>query len=139
MVNTFVALIAISSMMYIFGSLYGQAYGISHLGINENDDSQIKRYYTIATLINNRTTNKEIVITLKSQAEKSNPFELKGINNDEKALNSFSTQGLNTHDVNSNSDYAKDTNYKECKSDCPEKSIPVRDEIPFELPSIPFP
>jgi hypothetical protein len=44
---------------------------------------------------------------------------------------------VNSKDVNSKDVNSKDDN--DCKSGCPEKSKPIRDKIPFELPSIPFP
>jgi hypothetical protein len=49
---------------------------------------------------------------------------------------------VNSKDVNSKEASSKDVNLKDdngCKADCPEKSKPTKDKIPFELPSIPFP
>jgi len=109
-----------------------------------------QQYYTIASLINNETTNKEIMIALKTQIEKSDPFELKGINNENKVLNTSSVEGTDSNNldvnelhsnVNSNSDDMNDApdDGDECKSDCPGNLNPARDDIPFELPNIPFP
>jgi hypothetical protein len=49
---------------------------------------------------------------------------------------------VNSNDVNSNDVNSNDVNSNDdggCKSDCADESKPIRDDIPFELPSIPFP
>jgi hypothetical protein len=106
-------------------------------GENGLDSNQVQRYYTIASLINNQTSNKEIMIELKSQLENSDPFKSRTSNNEGNTLNLSSTQGIITNDVNSND--VNSNHDDECKSDCADETKPIRDNIPFELPSIPFP
>ncbi|MGI0022445.1 MAG: hypothetical protein ACRD9Q_06245 [Nitrososphaeraceae archaeon] len=115
---------------------------------NNANNNHPQQYYAIASLINNQTTNKEIMIALKTQIEKSDPFELRGINNEKEVLNTSSVEGTDTNNlhvndldsiVNSNSDYMNDIPNDDCKSDCPGNLNPTRDDIPFELPNIPFP
>jgi uncharacterized membrane-anchored protein len=121
------------------------------------NSKQIERFYPIASLINNQTTNKEIMTELKSQIENSDPFKVRGADKDTNTLNLTSKEGTHSKDVNSKDVNSKDVNSKDvnskdvnskdvnskddngCKSDCPEKSKPTRDKIPFELPNIPFP
>ena len=136
-----IALIAISSIIFLVSAIHGNVYGsliTSDNGINTN---QVLRYYTTTNLIDNQSSNKEIMIVLKSQLEDSDPFKSRSSNNEGNALNLTSTEDagpfdrrsndVNSNDVNSNDD-------KECEFNCVE-STPMRDNIPFELPSIPFP
>ncbi|HJR85611.1 MAG TPA: hypothetical protein VJ772_09635 [Nitrososphaeraceae archaeon] len=141
MAGRIIALIAISSIIFLVSAIHGNVYGsliTSDNGVNTN---QVLRYYTTASLIDNQSSNKEIMIVLKSQLEDSDPFKSQSSNNEGNALNLTSTEDagpfdrrsndVNSIDVNSNDD-------KECEFNCVE-STPMRDNIPFELPSIPFP
>lgn len=136
MVGRIIALIAISSIISLVSTIHGHAYGSLITGENGPNSNQVQRYYTIASLINNQTSNKEIMIELKSQLENSDPFKSRTINNEGNTINLSSTQGVITNDVNSNDVNSDDD---ECKSDCADESKPIRDDIPFELPNIPFP
>ncbi|HSN95748.1 MAG TPA: hypothetical protein VLR10_01000 [Nitrososphaeraceae archaeon] len=137
MVGRIIALLAISSIISLVSIIHGHAYGSLITGENGLNSNQVQRYYTIASLINNQTSNKEIMIELKSQLENSDPFKSRTSNNEGNILNLSSTQGVITNDVNSNDVNSNDDD--ECKSDCVDESKPIRDDIPFELPSIPFP
>ena len=128
--------------------MHGHAYGSLIVKANNANNNQPQQYYTIASLINNQTTNKEILIALKTQIEKSDPFELRDINNEKEVLNTSSVGRTDSNNldvnyldsnVNSNTDDKNDTPDDECKSDCPGNLNPTRDDIPFELPNIPFP
>jgi hypothetical protein len=137
MVGRIIALIAISSIISLVSTIHGHAYGSLITGENGPNSNQVQRYYTIASLINNQTSNKEIMIELKSQLENSDPFKSRTSNNEGNTINLSSTQGIITNDVNSNDVNSNDDD--ECKSDCADESKPIRDDIPFELPNIPFP
>jgi hypothetical protein len=137
MVGRIIALLAISSIISLVSIIHGHAYGSLMTGENGLNSNQVQRYYTIASLINNQTSNKEIMIELKSQLENSDPFKSRTSNNEGNTLNLSSTQGIITNDVNSNDVNSNDDDG--CKSDCADESKPIRDDIPFELPSIPFP
>ena len=137
MVGRIIALIAISSILSLVLTIHGHAYGSLITGENGLDNNQVQRYYTMASLINNQTSNKEIMIELKSQLENPDPFEARTSNNEGNTLNLSSTQAIMTKDVNSNDVNSNDDS--KCKSDCSEELQPIRDDIPFELPSIPFP
>lgn len=137
MVRRIIALIAISSIISLVSTIHGHAYGSLMTGENGLDSNQVQRYYTMASLINNQTSNKEIMIELKSQLENSDPFKSRTSNNEGNTLNLSSTQGIITNDVNSND--VNSNHDDECKSDCADETKPIRDNIPFELPSIPFP
>jgi hypothetical protein len=148
MIGRIIALIIFSSILFAVTSMHGQVYGSLMVKSNEVNYNHPQQYYTTASLINNQTTNKEIMIALKTQIEKSDPFELKGINNEKEVLNISSIEGthstnLDVNDfqsrVNSNPDNIKDTAGDECKSNCPGDTNPTSDGIPFELPDIPFP
>ena len=148
MIGRIIALIVISSILFAVTSMHSQAYGSLIVKSNNANNNHPQQYYTIASLINNQTTNKEILIALKTQIEKSDPFELRGINNEKEVLNTSSvgrtdSNNLDVNDldsnVNSNTDDKNDTPDDECKSDCPGNLNPTRDDIPFELPNIPFP
>ena len=137
MVGRIIALIAISSIISLVSTIHGHAYGSLITGENGPNSNQVQRYYTIASLINNQTSNKEIMIELKSQLENSDPFKSRTSNNEGNTINLSSTQGVITNDVNLNDVNSNDND--ECKSDCADESKPIRDDIPFELPNIPFP
>ena len=151
MIGRIIALIVISSILFAVTAMHGHAYGSLIVKSNNANNNHPQQYYTIASLINNQTTNKEIMIALKTQIEKSDPFELRGINDEKEVLNTTSigrtdSNNLDVNDldsnVNSNSDDTNDTpedDGDECKSDCPGNLNPTRDDIPFELPNIPFP
>ena len=142
MVGRIIALIVISSIISLGSTIHGHSYGSLITGENGLDSNQVQRYYTIASLINNQTSNKEIMIELKSQLENSDPFKSQISNNEGNTLNLSSTQDVVSNDVNSNDVNSNDVNSNddgECKSDCSDKLKPIRDDIPFELPSIPFP
>lgn len=150
MIGRIIALIVISSILFAVTAMHGHAYGSLIVKSNNANNNHPQQYYTIASLINNQTTNKEIMIALKTQIEKSDPFELRGINDEKEVLNTTSigrtdSNNLDVNDVdsnvNSNTDDSIDTPYDgdECKSDCPGNLNPTRDDIPFELPNIPFP
>jgi hypothetical protein len=94
---------------------------------------------------------------LKSQIQHSDPFKVRGIDNDKNSTNLSSREGIYPNDVNSNDVNSNDVNSNDvnsndvnsndvkhnddndCNSNCPEKSEPAKYDIPFELPSIPFP
>jgi hypothetical protein len=149
MVVRIIALIAISSIISLLSTMHGPAYASLNIGENEINSNQIQRYYPIASLINNQSTNKEIMTELKSQIENSDPFKMRSIDDDRSINNLSWTDGIDSNDINSNhidvesdevdSNNVKATDDNKCKSDCPEISKPIRDDIPFELPSIPFP
>jgi hypothetical protein len=146
MVGRTIAPIAISSMIFLVYAIHGNAYGSLITADNELNVNQIQRYYTIASLINNQSSNKEIVNVLKSQLESSDPFKSRSSGNEGNALNLSSTEGapfdrlpndVKSNDENSNDENSNNNN-SECEFDCVE-STHMRDNIPFELPSIPFP
>ena len=148
MIGRIIALIVISSILFTVTSMHGNTYGSLIVKANNANNNQPQQYYTIASLVNNQTTNKEIMIALKTQLEKLDPFELKGINNENNVLNTSSVEGTDSNNldvnelhsnVNSNSDDMNHAPDDECKSDCPGNLNPTRDDIPFELPNIPFP
>jgi hypothetical protein len=141
MVGRTIALIGISSIIILVSAIHGNVYGNLITADDVQNPNQIHRYYTIASLINNQSSNKEIMTVLKSQLENSDPFKSRSSDYEGNALNLSSTEDngpfdrrsidVNSNDVNSNND-------NECEFDCVE-SKPMRDNIPFELPSIPFP
>ena len=137
MVGRIIALIVISGIISLGSTIHGHSYGSLITGENGLNSNQVQRYYTIASIINNQTSNKEIMIELKSQLENSDPFKSRISNNEGNTLNVSSTQDVVPNDVNSNDVNSNDEG--ECKSDCSDELKPIRDDIPFELPSIPFP
>jgi hypothetical protein len=156
MVGRIIALIAISSILALVTNMHGPTYGNLMVEKSDIKSKEIERFYPIASLINNQTTNKEIMTELKSQIENSDPFKIRGAEQERNTLNLTSKEGTHSNDdskdvdskdvdskdVDSKDVNSKDVNSKDdngCKSDCPEKSKPTRDKIPFELPSIPFP
>ena len=135
------ALIAFSSIIFLVSAIHGNVYASLITEDNELNVNQIQRYYTIASLINNQSSNKEIMTVLKSQLDNSDPFKSQISNNESNALNLSSTQDAGPFDRRSNDGYSNDgnsNNDNECEFNCVE-STPMRDNIPFELPSIPFP
>ncbi len=141
MVGRTIALIGISSIIILVSAIHGNVYASLIIADNGPDADQIQRYYTIASLINNQSSNKEIVTVLKSQLENSDPFKSRNSDNEGNALNLSSTEDNGPFDIRSddvNSNYVNSNNDNECEFDCIE-SNPMRDNIPFELPSIPFP
>jgi predicted alpha/beta superfamily hydrolase len=142
MVGRIIALIVISSIISLGSTIHGHSYGSLITGENGLNSNQVERYYTIASHINNQTSNKVIMIELKSQLENSDPFKSRISNNEGNTLNLSSAQDVVPNDVNSNDVNSNDVNSNddgECKSDCSDELKPIRDDIPFELPSIPFP
>ena len=137
MVSRIIALIVISSIISLGSTIHGHSYGSLITDENGLNSNQVPRYYTMASLINNQTSSKEIMIELKSQLENSDPFKSQISNNEGNTLNLSSTQDVVPNDVNSNDVNSNDDG--ECKSDCSDELKPIRDDIPFELPSIPFP
>ena len=136
MVGRTIALIGISSIIFLISAIHGNVYGILITADNGPDPDQIQQYYTIASLINNQSSNKEIMIVLKSQLENSDPFESRISDYEGNALNLSSTEDNGPFDRRSNA--VNSNNDNECEFDCVE-SKPMRDNTPFELPSIPFP
>ena len=137
MVGRIIALIAISGIMLLVGTIHSHVYANLITGKDEINSNQIQRFSPIASLINNQSTNKALMSELKSQIQHSDPFKVKGIDNDRDSTNLSSREGVYPNDVNSNDVKHNDDN--DCNSNCPEKSKPTKYEIPFELPSIPFP
>ena len=137
MVSRIIALIVISSIISLGSTIHGHSYGSLITDENGLNSNQVLRYYTMASLINNQTSSKEIMIELKSQLENSDPFKSQISNNEGNTLNLSSTKDVVPNDVNSNDVNSNDDG--ECKSDCSDELKPIRDDIPFELPSIPFP
>ena len=137
MVGRIIALIVIISIISLGSTIHGHSYGSLITGEDGPNSNQVQRFYTIASLINNQTTNKEIMIELKSQLENSDPFKSQISNNEGNTLNLSSAQDVVPNDVNSNDVNSNDDS--KCKSDCSDELQPIRDDIPFELPSIPFP
>jgi hypothetical protein len=117
------------------------------IGKDEINNNQIQPFSPIASLINNQSTNKELMSELKSQIQHSDPFKVRGIDNDTNSIDLSSREGIYPNDVNSNDVNSNDVNSNDlkhnddndCNSNCPEKSKPTKYEITFELPSIPFP
>jgi hypothetical protein len=141
MVGRTIALIGISSIIILVSAIHGNVYGSLITADNGPNLNQIQRYYTIASLINNQSSNKEIMTVLKSQLENSDPFKSRSSDYEGNALNLSSTEDngpfdRRSNDVNSN--YVNSNNDNECEFDCVESKT-MRDNIPFELPSIPFP
>ena len=137
MVGRIIALIAIGGIISLVSTMHGHVYANLIIGKNEINSTQIQRYSPIASLINNQSTNKELMSELKSQIQHSDPFKVKGIDNDRNSTNLSTREGIYPNEVNSNDVKHNDDN--DCNSNCPEKSKPTKYEIPFELPSIPFP
>lgn len=137
MVGRIIALIAISGIILLVSTIHSHVYANLIIGKDEINSNQIQRFSPIASLINNQSTNKELMSELKSQIQHSDPFKVKGIDNDRNSTNLSTREGIYPNDVNSNDVKHNDDN--DCNSNCPEKSKPTKYDVPFELPSIPFP
>lgn len=137
MVGRIIALIAISGIILLVSTIHSHVYANLTIGKDEINSNQIQRFSPIASLINNQSTNKELMSELKSQIQHSDPFKVKGIDNDRNSTNLSTREGIYPNEVNSNDVKHNDDN--DCNSNCPEKSKPTKYDIPFELPSIPFP
>ena len=137
MVGRIIALIAISGIILLVSTMHSRVYANLIIGKDEINSNQIQRFSPIASLINNQSTNKELMSELKSQIQHSDPFKVKGIDNDRNSTNLSTREGIYPNDVNSNDVKHNDDN--DCNSNCPEKSKPTKYDVPFELPSIPFP
>jgi hypothetical protein len=137
MVSRIIALIAISGIISLVSTIQSHVYANLIIGKDEINSNQIQPFSPIASLISNQSTNKELMSELKSQIQHSDPFKVKGIDNDRNSINLSSREGIYPNDVNSNDVKHNDDN--DCNSNCPEKSMPTKYDIPFELPSIPFP
>ncbi|TLX84575.1 MAG: hypothetical protein E6L04_06670 [Thaumarchaeota archaeon] len=162
MVGRIITLIAIMGIVSLVSTIHGHVYANLIIGKNEINNNQIQPVSPIAILINNQSTNKELMSELKSQIQHSDPFKVRGIDNDRNSTNLTSREGIYPNDVNSNDVNSNDVNSNDvnsndvnsndvnsndlkhnddndCNSNCPEKSKPTKYDIPFELPSIPFP
>jgi hypothetical protein len=137
MVGRIIALIAISSIILLVSTIHSHVYANLIIGKDEINSNQIQPFSPIASLINNQSTNKELMSELKSQIQHSDPFKVKGIDNDRNSTNLSTREGIYPNDVYSNDVKHNDDN--DCNSNCPEKSKPTKYDVPFELPSIPFP
>lgn len=137
MVGRIIALIAISGIILLVSTIHSHVYANLTIGKDEINSNQIQRFSPIASLINNQSTDKELISELKSQIQHSDPFKVKGIDNDRNSTNLSTREGIYPNDVYSNDVKHNDDN--DCNSNCPEKSKPTKYDVPFELPSIPFP
>ena len=137
MVGRIITLIAIMGIVSLVSTIHGHVYANLIIGKDEINNNQIQPFSPIASLINNQSTNKELMSELKSQILHSDPFKVRGIDNESNSTNLSSREGIYPNDVNSNDVKHNDDN--DCNSNCPEKSKPAKYDIPFELPSIPFP
>lgn len=137
MVGRIIALIAISGIILLVSTIHSHVYANLTIGKDEINSNQIQPFSPIASLINNQSTNKELMSELKSQIQHSDPFKVKGIDNDRNSTNLSTREGIYPNEVNSNDVKHNDDN--DCNSNCPEKSKPTKYDVPFELPSIPFP
>jgi hypothetical protein len=144
MIGRIIALIAISGIISLVSTINGHVYANLITGKNEINSNQIQPFSPIASLINNQSTNKELMYELKSQIQHSDPFKVRGIDNDSNndSINLSSREDIYSNDVNSKDDNSKDVKHNDdndCNSNCPQNSKPTKYDIPFELPSIPFP
>ena len=143
MLGRIIALIALSGIISLVSTIHGNVYANLMIGKNEINSNQIQPFSPIASLINNQSTNKELMYELKSQIQHSDPFKVRGIDNDSSSSNNLSSrEGIYPKDVNPNDFNSKDVKHNDdnnCNSNCPQNSKPTKYDIPFELPSIPFP
>ena len=142
MVDRIIALIAIMSILSLVSTILGHVYANLIVGENEINSNQIQGFSPIASLINNQRTNNELISELKSQIQQSDTFKVRALDNDSNSINLSSREGIYPNDVNSNDVNSNDVKHNDennCNSNCPEKSKPTKYDIPFELPSIPFP
>ena len=137
MVGRIIALIAISGMISLVSTIHGHVYANLIIGKNEINSNQVQPFSPIASLIDNQSTNKELMYELKSQIQHSDPFKVRGIDNDSNnnSINLSSREDVNSKDANSKDVKHNDDN--DCNSNCPQNSKPTKYD--FELPSIPFP
>jgi len=142
MVGRIITLIAIMGIVSLVSTIHGHVYANLIIGKDEINNNQIQPFSPIASLINNQSTNKELMSELKSQILHSDPFKVRGIDNESNSTNLSSREGIYPNDVNSNDANSNDVKHNDdndCNSNCPEKSKPAKYDIPFELPNIPFP
>jgi hypothetical protein len=146
MVGRIIALIALSGIISLVSTIHGNVYANLIIGKNEINSNQIQPFSPIASLINNQSTNKELMYELKSQIQHSDPFKVRGIDNDSNSnnnsINLSSREDIYSKDVNSKDVNSKDLKHNDdndCNSNCHQNSKPTKYDIPFELPSIPFP
>jgi hypothetical protein len=144
MLGRIIALIALSGIISLVSTIHGNVYANLIIGKNEINSNQIQPFSPIASLINNQSTNKELMYELKSQIQHSDPFKVRGIDNDSNSnsLNLSSREDIYSKDVNSKDVNSKDVKHNDdndCNSNCHQNSKPTKYDIPFELPSIPFP
>jgi len=147
MVGRIIALIALSGIISLVSTIHGNVYANLIIGKNEINSNQIQPFSPIASLINNQSTNKELMYELKSQIQLSDPFKVRGIDNDSNSnnnnsINLSSREDIYSKDVNSKDVNSKDVKHNDdndCNSNCHQNSKPTKYDIPFELPSIPFP
>ena len=152
MVGRIIVLIAIMGIVSLVSTIHGHVYANLIIGKDEINNNQIQPFSPIASLINNQSTNKELMSELKSQILHSDPFKVRGIDNESNSTNLSSREGIYPNDANSNDANSNDANSNDansndvkhnddndCNSNCPEKSKPAKYDIPFELPNIPFP
>src|SRR6476619_3200676 len=99
MLDRIITIIAISSILSLVGAIHGHA-NANLILKNEINSNQIERFYPIANLLNNQSTSKEIVTVLKSQ-EYSDPFKIRGIDNDKNVTNPSSPENTHTNEANS--------------------------------------
>ena len=143
MVGRIIALIALSGIISLVSTIHGNVYANLIIGKNEINSNQIQPFSPIASLINNQSTNKELMYELKSQIQHSDPFKVRGIDNDSSNSHNLSSrEDIYSKDVNSKDVNSKDMKHNDdndCNSNCHQNSKPTKYDIPFELPSIPFP
>src|SRR5512133_1128685 len=110
MVGRIVALIIISGIILLVSTMHGHLYANLIIGKDEINSNQIQRFSPIASLISNQSTNKELMSELKSQIQHSDPFKVKGIDNNRNSINLSSREGIYSNDVNSNDVNSNDVN-----------------------------
>src|SRR4249919_393671 len=93
MVGRIIALIAISGIISLVSTTHGHVYANLIIGKNEINSNQIQPFSPIASLINNQSTNKELMSELKSQIQYSDPFKVRGNDNDSNSTNLSSREG----------------------------------------------
>jgi hypothetical protein len=116
MVSRIITLIAISSILALVTNMHGPTYGNLIIDKNDINSKQIQRFYPIASLINNQTTNKEIMTELKSQIENSDPFKIRDADIDTNILNLSSRDDIHSNDVKSNDVKSNDLKSNDLKS-----------------------
>ncbi len=76
MVGRIIVLIAIIGLISLVSIIHGHVYANLIIGKNEINNNQIQPFSPIAILINNQSTNKELMSELKSQIQHSDPFKV---------------------------------------------------------------